>query len=102
MEMHLILIYLQLVKLQNTTEFHLTWPKTLTSKSKEIYTAYYIYRTNNYLWFGIYTATANDYANKNIKIKTCLIQLLNDCTNLIRKQGQLDRFSYKYFQQSIQ
>ena len=37
----------------------------------------------------LYTATADDYGNKNIKI-------------LIGKQGQLDRFTYKYFQQSIQ
>ena len=37
----------------------------------------------------LYTATADDYGNKNIKILT-------------GKQGQLDRFSYEYFQQGIQ
>ena len=71
MQLYLILLYLQIVKLQNNIRFPPYLAKNFDFKVKG--NIHYIVRTNNYLWFCIYTATPDDYADKNIKIKTCLI-----------------------------
>ena len=53
MQTYLIMIYLQLVKLKNTTDFHLTWTKTLFQSQRK-HTLHSTYNGLIFIWGPVF------------------------------------------------